>query len=216
MKRRNVGKRVGAAAVAIGLAIASLTIGAAPAQAYCKFGTTWTSPGTTKYLAGYSTNIPTAMRPAINAASVAYNLTSGSTLKVGSTTYYSTADSFAAQPFKISLSDPGEMMPASTPGVTWRGSWNPGTDNLNKAQVYLNPGWTWSTSFNQSTKKADTATVVIHELGHAHGLAHPWDTTYCTDGGSLSTAETASVMNATFTNKRTLTSDDIAGLASLY
>lgn len=191
---------------------------AVSASAHCDFGATWTSPSTTKHLTMYSSNIPSARRSAINSANAAYNGTPGSSLNIGATVYATVLSQYTSAPLKLTIASPGSpYMPSNTPAVTWRGGWTlPFPVGGNKATVYLNPTWTWTTHFDQSNKKADTKTVVLHELGHAHGLAHPWDSYYCADGGSMNSSELVSVMNADFTLKRTLRSDDLNGLNALY
>ena len=63
---------------------------------------------------------------------------------------------------------------------------------------------------------ADFETVTLHEFGHAHGLGHPFQDCPTHLNCPMTTAEIASVMNVNFTIKRTLTGDDIAGLAAIY
>jgi hypothetical protein len=65
------------------------------------------------------------------------------------------------------------------------------------------PGWHWTTS--DTGVDVDLQSVVTHEFGHALGLNH--------------SANSAAVMYASYTQgsiKRTLTSDDLAGLNAIY
>ncbi|MCO6007578.1 matrixin family metalloprotease [Actinoallomurus purpureus] len=82
------------------------------------------------------------------------------------------------------------------------------------AAVELNSRFKWNTSgtMNQGRRKTDVWTVAVHEMGHASGLSHPW----ACDGGAMTKAEKASVMNVTWTKKRYPNSDDKAGIAKLY
>lgn len=68
--------------------------------------------------------------------------------------------------------------------------------------MQLSPSWTWTTG---SPANVDLQSVVTHELGHAAGLGH--------------STNPSAVMYASYTIgtiKRTLTSDDIAGVVAIY
>ena len=84
------------------------------------------------------------------------------------------------------------------------------------AKAYWAWGRTWSNHFDEANRVADFESVTLHEFGHAHGLGHPWQDCPARPNCPMTAAETASVMNVTFTLKRTLTSDDSAGLAAIY
>lgn len=162
--------------------------------------------------------IPTGLRTWISSVNLAYDNTSGSTLNVSGSNYTSSLTAYEAATFKISVSNPGsDFMKPRQAGVTARGPWsNPDVANSNRAQIFLNPSYNWSDRFDRATLSLDTQTIVLHELGHAHGLAHPNSQNFCADGGALSPAEIDSVMHGDGRIKRTLTTDDLNGLALLY
>lgn len=74
-------------------------------------------------------------------------------------------------------------------------------------------GFSWGTTMDyySSPRKVDRTTILVHEMGHAMGLAHPYD---CTS--SPTSAELSSVMNVTWTLKQQTTADDRAGMRGLY
>jgi hypothetical protein len=74
----------------------------------------------------------------------------------------------------------------------------PFNGGTNAGDIILNAGAAWKINSDY-----DLETVVIHELGHALGMGH--------------SAISAAVMSAYYTGvKQTLTSDDIAGIDSIY
>jgi hypothetical protein len=204
--------RVAASCCAILLAFAA----SAPAHAYWAWGRTWTSPSTVRYVYGWAASFTSAEEQAVHRAAVAYNLTTGSSLRVGGATFTSSASALDNAAFQIAKTTPTGDFPYNAPGVTWRGNTNPLINNTNRAIVFLNPDWSWSNYFDTYNWVADFETVTLHEFGHAHGLGHPFDDCASRPNCPMTLTESDSVMNPNGSIKRSLTSDDRAGLAVIY
>jgi hypothetical protein len=94
------------------------------------------------------------------------------------------------------------------------------SNNILSVDIYLNSSFNWSTTGGNY----DIETVVLHELGHALGLDHPNQAVskgaanydpYTQQPGKI--ASTADVMYSTYTGlKRSLTDDEVGGMAFLY
>jgi hypothetical protein len=204
--------RVAASCCAVLLAFAA----AAPAHAYWAWGRTWTSPSTVRYVYGWAASFTSAEELIVNRAAAAYNLTAGSTLRVGGATFTSSVSALDNAAFQIARAIPTNDFPNNAPGWAWRGQDDPRINFSNRAIVFLNPRWTWSTYFNINYGVADLETVVLHEFGHTHGLGHPFQKCGL-PSCSMTKRETASVMNSLGANiRRDLAQDDIDGLASIY
>jgi hypothetical protein len=74
-------------------------------------------------------------------------------------------------------------------------------------------GWSFVASWDRSAQIGDLETILVHELGHGHGLGHPWQNPNST---VTTVSENKSVMNVTWSTKRVPKEDDIAGIADLY
>jgi hypothetical protein len=203
--------------VSIMIVGATLFSQASPAKAYWAWGRTWSTPSAARYVYGWSASFTSSEKTIIGRAAIAYSHTSGSTLNVDGATFTSSTAALDSAVFQVAMAVPTGDFPGNTPGFTWRGTYANEIINLsNKAIVFLNPSWTWSNHFDEANRVADFESVTLHEFGHAHGLGHPWQDCPARPNCPMTAAETASVMNVTFTLKRTLTSDDIAGLAAIY
>jgi hypothetical protein len=199
---------------------------ASPASAYWAWGPTWTSPTSTRYLYIWGSSWIAAQETAIATANMKYDSsntnaqTSGtagtSTLNI--TGIFSTASLSAFDNAQLKLSYVAPELWVLPPGViafTCRSGCSDyqvvHNNKLNSANISMNGNYSFATSFSLPNMTVDLQTIALHELGHAHGLGHPND-----DGTSLTAAESVSVMNFTFTLKRSLTLDDLKGLESIY
>lgn len=178
---------------------------ATPASAYCRAGFGhWTS--STQKLWG-ARSIPRAWRTSIKNANVRWNGISGSRLRY-------TGPGWTGLPrvprYVIGRQNFATAGWPDVPGITF------GAQNTQARYVTiaLNSRFHWNTTggMNQRRRQVDVWTVAVHEMGHASGLAHPW----ACDGGRMTRAERASVMNVTWTRKRYPNSDDKAGIRRIY
>ncbi|MGW2562239.1 matrixin family metalloprotease [Streptomyces sp. NPDC001514] len=202
----------GRKALALGAAGAVLATGlvavtASPASAYCTSNMVkWQSSGT-KSLAG-NTTFPSRLRNGLNGGLTQWNR-NGSGLRYASPTYTS---GWLIYTFRASHSYTSLMGAAPGYAATQKvGNRHTG------GTLYLSNRFTWvNGSQHISRGKADVQTVVVHEVGHFTGLAHPWRP-HCTDGTAYTAAEKASVMTAIDRGtRRKLNSDDVAGVKALY
>jgi hypothetical protein len=193
-----------------------------PAQAYRTFvqlcgGGKWSSSSQGVYIA--AATVPTSWTSAIDASRSQWNGIAGSAFSYsGPSRVTGALPPRGAHGVGIRHYDiTNDGVPISTPA--WTSNLDPLSANHSIAYVNLSNRWTWNLtgSFNQSTRQADVRTVVTHEMGHANGLAHPWQGN-CSGSvtRSMTAAEQASVMNVTFTKKWTTNSDDKAAMASMY
>lgn len=178
---------------------------AQPANAYCWLGDKWSTA--TPHELWADTTISSTWSTHIDAMRQLWNAPS----KWRFSTYY--PPGYYGPPYRggwiayVDLESSGiDSIPAAT-----QSNW--GTD-MQWADTYLSDDWTWNTTgtMSESLKKADLRTVVLHELGHWLSLDHP---NQC-DGGVMTTAEVAAVMNANWTSKQTLRADDNSGAAAIY
>ncbi|MBD0712239.1 hypothetical protein BU197_29010 [Streptomyces sp. CBMA291] len=192
-----------------GSVVAACLVGvtATPASAYCRSGMVkWASSGTKSL--GANTTFPSNLRAGLNGGLTQWNRT-GSALRYASPTYTSGWQIYA---FRASYGYTSLMGTAPGYAATQKsGSSHTG------GTLYLSNKFTWvNGSQNINAAKADVQTVVVHEVGHFTGLAHPW-APHCTDGTAYTTAEKNSVMTAINTGtRRALNSDDVAGVTNLY
>ncbi|MBT2490221.1 matrixin family metalloprotease [Streptomyces sp. ISL-96] len=168
--------------------------------------TKWKTSGT-KSLAAKS-NFKSSLRSGLKGGLAQWNR-SGSNLRYAAPTYTSGWQVYA---FRASHSY-SELMGAS-PGVALT---NVHAGRHTGGTLILSNKFTWvNGSQNISAKRADVQTVVVHEVGHFTGLAHP-RLDHCNDGTDLTRAEKGSVMTTINTGtRRKLNSDDIAGVKALY
>lgn len=205
------------AAALTGLALA-LT-GASPANASWKWGRTWSQPTASRYLSYAIGNLTASQIAAVTAANIQYDNTSSSTLNISGVSPVNSSY-FASRKFSILLVPASDWpFDPSIPGITCRTlncPLDPQNFNLSdEGYVFLNGHFSFTSAFLLQYFAVDTETVVLHELGHVHGLGHPWgDPTQ--HNQPMTAAEAESVMNVTNTEKRTLMPDDLVALAAIY
>lgn len=188
------------------------TASSAPSFAYSVYARTWVNNSVIKTPSLVPGTVVPILESALTFAGPKWGAVSNTCLWTG--TYNTTSASmFLASSFKFGQRDIFLEFGERAPGVTYRDPW------AHTAEIIMNKRWYFSTSFdldrvtNYTLGQADAQTVVLHELGHAHGLEHPdinaWFNTQPDE------ADTA-VMTPSFVVRRALNSDDANGIRHLY
>jgi hypothetical protein len=185
--------------------------GSAPASAHCLFGTSVRWPSKTVNVNGDLTWNPTT-RGYVNTAVRTWNAVTPSPLAYSNATWLSSVPSQATGLVLTRGRFSGDH---AAPGIA---SGALGTKHARVAVIYSSntSRWSWSNTAHgpmksSGTVSVDIRTVTVHEVGHAAGLAHPWE---C--GGTFTGIEEASVMTAQWDGpRRALNSDDRAGLNAM-
>ena len=194
-----------AVAAAMGLVVTQSVSGAEQAQAFCTTGIgRWAVDQNTPH---FSNSIPAAWNASVTAAISRWNAIPGSTLHYNPPRFNST---LATPGFQIaSLSLRGIGLP-DVPGLA-DGSQ---VQNHTRVTIVMSSDFSWNTSgiMDQATRRTDVVTILVHESGHASGLAHPG----ACGAGHPTAAERASVMWVDWTTKPFPNSEDQAGIAERY
>ena len=192
---------------------------AVPASAYSTVGATWTNPTGSRTLYFMASSFTANEESIISNLNMAYDSSNtnlvdpldpgSSTLNISGTLAATSTTVYNYGTFKLYRYTTNWPFSVVAPGLTCRITCLQTSSDAgaNKATVYLDDfDYNFGTLFSGTS--VDFSTVLLHELGHAHGLAHP--------SAPLTSAETAAVMNPNNKIKRTLTNDDILGLEVLY
>lgn len=193
-----------ASAVAASLLSIALT---SPASASCTNGIgRWRY---SDYTPQVRSTIPAAWNASIATAIGRWNGISGSTLH-----YYAPHfDRQVANPeFTVELVNFNTVGLPDYPGISLGAEASPHST----IDLALNSRFSWNTSgvMNQASRQVDVQTIVVHESGHASGLAHPYPDV-CGPGHPTA-AERTGVMYVDWTAKRIPNADDRAGIAARY
>lgn len=182
------------------------------AEAYYRIGRVWSSTSAAKYPTVYSGGLSASLVSTASSMNLKWGGLSNSTLQTGNVYVTSSLTAYENASFKMWMEDNYVTYGDSSPAVTFTCS------GCNYARVVLSSRWIWSNQFVIPATNpnyfgyVDSATVILHELGHAYGLDHPDND----PNTALTSAEIASVMYVNFTIKRNVTADDISGIASMY
>ena len=204
--RLGSGRSVAAAvAAAMGMVIAQSVSAAEPAQAFCTTGIgRWLHDDITPHI---RSSVPTAWNASVNAAINGWNDLPGSTLHYSPPQFNSVVTKPELEVGRVSTRAVG--LP-DVPGIAL------GSDirNHETVTVVLSSDFSWNTFgiMDQASRRTDVWTILMHEAGHASGLAHP----ISCGAGHPTTAERAGVMHVDWTTKHTPNSDDRAGIAGRY
>jgi hypothetical protein len=95
------------------------------------------------------------------------------------------------------------------------------TGEILESNIFLNTAFPWSVADGGEAGKQDVESIVVHELGHMHGLGHSalGETELLSGGGRRVIGEGSIMFPIAFTAgsvNRALHPDDIAGLSDIY
>ena len=193
------------AAAAAGLVFTQGVSGAEPAQAFCTAGIgRWLNDGITPHI---SPSVPSTWNPAVTAAITGWNGITGSTLQYLPPQF----NSMVARPeLGVEVVSTRAVGLPDVPGIALGSE----VQNHRTVDVVLSSDFTWNTSgfMDQATRRSDVWTILMHEAGHASGLAHP---AVC-GAGHPTALEREGVMFVDWTTKHVPNSDDRAGIAGRY
>lgn len=196
-----------------------LLLAASPANAYWAWQPTWIVPTTARHVYVWDPAWAADDIPVLSSGATRWSGLAGSDLNVAGVIVTNDSSVYAAARYKVQkISAATWPMDAATPAFTCRiisacFADTPSTYHSNEAIVKFNMGWSFVASWNRSAQIGDLETILVHELGHGHGLGHPWQNPNST---VTTVSENKSVMNVTWSTKRVPKEDDIAGIADLY
>jgi len=95
------------------------------------------------------------------------------------------------------------------------------TGEILDSDIFLNSTFPWSVADGGEAGRQDVESIVVHELGHLHGLAHSalGETELMAGGGRQVLGEASIMFPIAFTAgavNRALHPDDVAGLSDIY
>jgi hypothetical protein len=196
---------VASVAAATGLVITQGVSGAEQAQAFCTAGIgRWLHDDITPNI---RSSVPSTWNASVTAAITGWNGITGSTLRYLPPQF----NSVAANPeLEVELLSTRSVGLPDVPGIALGSE----VRNHETVNVVLSSDFSWNTSgiMDQASRRTDVWTILMHETGHASGLAHPAD---C-GAGHPTTLEKAGVMFVDWTTKQSPNSDDRAGIDLRY
>jgi hypothetical protein len=95
------------------------------------------------------------------------------------------------------------------------------TGAILESDIFLNTAFPWSVAGGGESGKQDVESIVLHELGHMHGLGHSalGETELVAGGGRRVLGEASVMFPTAFTAgsvNRALYPDDVAGISDIY
>ena len=189
----------------MGLAVTQGVTGTEQAQAFCTDGIgRWLGDSITPQIRG---SVPATWNAAVTAAITGWNAIPGSTLHYVPAHFNSVVTNPELEIDQVSTRAVG--LP-DVPGIALGSE----VQNHTTTHIVLSADFTWNTGgiMDQATRRTDVWTVLMHEAGHAGGLAHPSACGF----GHPTALERQGVMFVDWTTKHTPNSDDKAGIASRY
>jgi hypothetical protein len=201
-----IGRRVSAAAaLTVGLVVTQAMSGAEPAQAFCTDGIgRWLHADITPQI---RTSVPAAWDAAVTAAVTGWNAIPGSTLHYAPLQFKSVV---TKPELEVDLVSTRSVGLPDVPGIALGSE----VQNHQTVHIVLSSDFSWNTDgiMDQASRRTDVWTILMHEAGHAGGLAHP---AVC-GLGHPTRLEREGVMFVDWMTKHNPNSDDQAGIAGRY